>query len=123
MFSVAAFLGERLDHGRGGALGATISLVAIFLPGLLLISGVLPFWNRLAAYAGVARSMAGVNAAVVGLLAAALYDPLWVSAVHGLADFMIVLIGFILLVTMRVPVLAVVASCVVASLTCTATGW
>jgi len=122
MFSVAAFLGERLDHGQGGALGSAICLFSIFLPGLLLIAGVLPFWNRLSANAGVARSMAGVNAAVVGLLAAALYDPLWISAVLGPVDFLIALVGFVLLVPVRVPALAVVALCIVARLACTAIG-
>lgn len=123
MFSVAAFLGARLDHGQGGALGAAISVAAIFLPGLLLVSGVLPFWNRLATHAGVARSMAGVNAAVVGLLAAALYDPLWTSAVHAPIDFGIALIGLLLLVVARAPALAVVAWCVAARLLGTAIGW
>jgi len=122
MFSVAAFLGERLDHGQGGALGAVISLIAIFLPGLLLIAGVLPFWNRLAAHTGIARSMAGVNAVVVGLLASALYDPLWVSAVLEPADFAIALTGFVLLVVRRTPALAAVAFCVVARLLFTAIG-
>ena len=122
MFSVAAFLGARLDHGQGGALGAAVSLAAIFLPGLLLVSGVLPFWNRLAAHAGVARSMAGVNAAVVGLLAAALYDPLWTSAVHTPVDFVIALTGWLLL-TARLPALAVVAWCVAGCLLGAAIGW
>ncbi len=123
MFSVAAFLGARLDHGQGGALGATVSVAAIFLPGLLLVSGVLPFWNRLATHAGVARSMAGVNAAVVGLLAAALYDPLWTSAVHTPIDFSIALIGLLLLVMARAPALAVVAWCVAGRLLATVAGW
>ncbi len=123
MFSVAAYLGARLDHGQGGALGATVSLLAMFLPGLLLMSGVLPFWNRLAGHAAVARSMAGINAAVVGLLAAALYDPLWISAVHGPLDVGIALTGFLLLVSARAPALAVVVWCVVARLFGTAAGW
>jgi len=123
MFSVAAYLGARLDHGQGGALGATVSLLAMFLPGLLLMSGVLPFWNRLAGHGAVARSMAGINAAVVGLLAAALYDPLWISAVHGPLDFGIALTGFLLLVSARAPALSVVVWCVVARLVGTAAGW
>lgn len=123
MFSVAAFLGARLDHGQGGALGAAVSVAAIFLPGLLLVSGVLPFWNRLATHAGVARSMAGVNAAVVGLLAAALYDPLWTSAVHTPIDFCIALTGLLLLVSARVPALAVVAWCVAARVLTGIAGW
>jgi len=112
MFSVAAYLGARLDHGQGGAPGAVVSVLAMFLPGLLLISGVLPFWNRLAAHAGVARAMAGVNAAVAGLLAAALYDPLWTGAVHRPLDVFIALIGFVLLAAARVPAPGVVAWCV-----------
>jgi len=123
MFSLAAFLGARLDHGHGGAVGAGVSLISIFLPGLLLISGVLPFWNRLASHAGVARSMAGVNAAVVGLLAAALYDPLWLSAVHGPSDFAIALVGFILMMVARAPALAVVAWCAAACLLGATIGW
>ncbi|MGH8447164.1 MAG: chromate efflux transporter [Solimonas sp.] len=122
MFSVAAFIGARLNHGEGGVLGAAVCLVSIFLPGLLLIAGLLPFWNRLSSNAGIARSMAGVNAAVVGLLAAALYNPLWVSAVSGVADFLIALLGFLLLVAARLPALAVVAWCVLARLAVTALG-
>ena len=75
MFSLAAFLGERIGIAQSGALGATVCLLAIFLPGLLLVSAALPFWQALAARNDAARVLAGVNAAVVGLLAAALYDP------------------------------------------------
>lgn len=71
---MTALLGAWLDHGH--APGAAISIVAIFLPGVLLISGVLPFCP-LVTHPGIAQSMAEVNAAVIGLLAAALYDPLW----------------------------------------------
>jgi chromate transporter len=116
MFTLSAFLGERLPGGQGGALGATVSLFAIFLPGLLLVSGALPFWRALGARDGAARMLAGVNAVVVGLLAAALYDPVWVSAVHDAGDFAIALVAFTLLVAARWPALAVVAWCVVASL-------
>ena len=122
MFSIAAFIGARLDHGQGGALGALVSLVAIFLPGLLMISGVLPFWNLLAANARVARSMAGINAAVVGLLAAALYDPLWTSAVLSPIDLAIALAGLLALLA-RAPALAVVAGCVGARLAAATFGW
>ena len=122
MFSIAAFIGARLDHGQGGALGAGVCLVAIFLPGLLMISGVLPFWNLLAANARVARSMAGINAAVVGLLAAALYDPLWTSAVLSPVDLAIALAGLLALLA-RAPALAVVAGCVGARLAAAVLGW
>jgi len=123
MFSVAAFLGARLQHGEGGVAGALVSLVAIFLPGLLLIGGLLPFWSRLAANAAVARAMAGINAAVVGLLGAALYDPLWGSAVQGPIDLAIALGGFVLLTALRAPALAVVAGCVAARAGAAAAGW
>jgi chromate transport protein ChrA len=104
------------------AFGAIISLVAIFLPGLLMISGVLPFWNRLAANARVARSMTGINAVVVGLLAAALYDPLWTSAVLSPIDFAIALAGLLALLA-RAPALAVIAGCIAARLAAAGLGW
>ena len=115
LFTVAVFLGECLRGGQGGALGAAVSSVAIFLPGLLLAAGVLPFWQTLSARDATARMLAGVNAVVVGLLAAALYDPVWVSAVHDAKDFAIALIGFVLLVSARWPSWAVVLWCVSAS--------
>jgi chromate transporter len=116
LFSVAAFLGERLEGGHGGILGATVALVSIFLPGLLLVAGSLPLWHGLARRAGALSAISGVNAAVVGLLAAALYDPLWTSAIHSVPDFAIALVAFVALVTTRISVLAVLAGCVVASL-------
>jgi chromate transporter len=115
MFTFAAFLGERLHHGPGGITGALIALLAIFLPGLLLVAGVLPYWQALSKRGIAARSLAGVNAAVVGLLAAALYDPVWVTAVKDSTDVAIALLGFVLLVSWRWPAWAVVAWCVVAS--------
>jgi chromate transporter len=115
MFTLSAFLGERLQGGDGGIPGAMVSLLAIFLPGLLMVSGTLPFWRALAARDQAARMLAGVNAAVVGLLAAALYNPVWVSAVRDTKDFAIALIAFALLVAARWSPLGVVAWCVVAS--------
>jgi chromate transporter len=115
MFTLSAFLGERLRGGYGGALGATASLLAIFLPGLLMVSGTLPFWRALARRDAAVRMLAGVNASVVGLLAFALYDPVWVSAVHDAGDFAIALIAFALLVAARWSALAVVVWCVAAS--------
>lgn len=116
MFSLAAFLGARLNGTGSGLLGAGLSLLAIFVPGFLLAAGALPFWRVFATRAGAVRALAGVNAAVVGLLAAALYDPVWTSAVLAPADFAIALIGFALLVSTRVSVLLVVMWCVVASM-------
>ena len=115
MFTLAVFLGERLHYGPGGIPGAIVALVAIFLPGFLIVAGVLPFWQTLGTRDTTARLLAGVNAAVVGLLAAALYDPVWVSAVKSPRDFAIALIGFVLLVSSRWPAWAVVLWCVLAS--------
>lgn len=116
MFAVSAFFGGRMHDGQGGALGAMVALLAIFLPGLLLVAGALPFWQVLGARNGAARSMAGVNAAVVGLLAAALYDPVWVGAVHDATDAVIALLAFVLLSAVRWPALAVVFGCVVVTI-------
>ena len=114
MFSLAAYLGARLTGGDGGPVGAAVALTAIFLPGLLLVAGILPFWRAIAARPAATRTIAGVNAAVVGLLAAALYDPVWVSAVRVPLDAAIALVGFALLRTGRVSPLLVVAWCVAA---------
>lgn len=116
LFTLAAFLGARLPGADGGLLGAGVALGAIFLPGFLLMAGALPLWRVLAQRSTATRMVAGVNAAVVGLLAAALYDPLWVTAVRGPVDVAIAAIGLVLLLSGRLPVLAVVAWCVAASL-------
>ncbi|HEV2623030.1 MAG TPA: chromate efflux transporter [Frateuria sp.] len=116
MFTLAAFLGERLHGGAGGAAGAAVGLLAIFLPGLLLVSGALPFWQAFGRRDLTARMLAGTNAAVVGLLATALYNPVWVSAVHDATDFAIALVGFVLLVAVRWPAWAVVVWCVAAAM-------
>jgi chromate transporter len=115
MFSFAAYLGARLPGAEGGLLGASVALVAIFLPGFLLVAGVLPLWRAVAGRPSEARAVAGVNAAVVGLLGAALYDPVWTSAVRGPVDVAIALVGFTMLGAWRAPALAVVCWCVVAS--------
>ncbi|HYS65364.1 MAG TPA: chromate efflux transporter [Paraburkholderia sp.] len=108
LFSFAAFLGaasKGLPSGIGGALIAT---VAIFLPSFLLVGAALPLWGHLRAFASMRRAMAGINAAVVGILLAALYDPVWTSAVHGGADFVLVLFALLLLGWWRAPSWAVV---------------
>ncbi|BDU22250.1 chromate transporter [Dyella sp. GSA-30] len=122
MFTLSAYLGGELHGGQGGALGATVGLLAIFLPGLLMVSGALPFWRALAARTQAVRMLAGVNAVVVGLLAFALYDPVWVSAIRGSKDFAIALIAFVGLVASKWPPLLAVAWCVVASLLCVLLG-
>ncbi len=86
LFTFSAFLGAAMSAGPGGWIGGLLCLVAIFLPSFLLVLGVLPFWSRLRGQRGVQAALAGVNAAVVGLLLAALYDPLWTTAVRDWRD-------------------------------------
>ncbi|MBI4294158.1 MAG: chromate efflux transporter [Betaproteobacteria bacterium] len=116
LFTLAAYLGARLPDSQGGALGAAVALAAIFLPGFLLVAGVLPLWRIIASRPMASRAIAGVNAAVVGLLGAALYDPVWSSAVRGPVDLAIALVGFTLLVAWRASALLVVLWCVAASI-------
>ena len=71
---------------------AAVSLVGIFLPAWLLVLGLMPFWHRVVSWPGIRAALAGTNAAVVGLLGAALYDPVWVSAIGSAAD-VVFLIG------------------------------
>jgi chromate transporter len=116
MFSIAAFLGARLDGAEGGAIGAVTSVVAILLPGLLLVGGALPWWQAITRHPAMASAVAGVNAVVVGLLGAALYDPVWTSAVLSVRDFAIALIALLLLAGARVPLLLVGAGCIVSAM-------
>jgi chromate transporter len=115
MFTLAAYLGARLPGAEGGLVGATVALLAIFLPGFLLVAGSLPLWRAIASRPAASRAVAGVNAAVVGLLGAALYDPVWTSAIRGPLDVAIAIIAFTLLVAWRTSALWVVAWCVVSS--------
>ena len=110
LFTFAAYLGAAAAVPPGGVAGAALALVAIFAPGLLLLMAVLPFWNGLRRRVSARAAMAGVNAAVVGLLASALYDPVWTGAVRGPADFAIAAAGFVALTVWRAPPLAVVAA-------------
>ena len=103
LFTFAGYLGAVSSVGPGGVAGGVLALVAIFLPGFLLLTGVLPFWNDLRRRVGARAAMAGANAAVVGILAAALYDPVFVTAVTGPATFALALVCFVLLVAFRLP--------------------
>jgi chromate transporter len=93
LFTFSAYLGAVM-HGWSGGL---LTLTAIFLPSFLLVVGALPFWQRLRANAIFQSALSGVNAAVVGLLLAALYSPVWTSAIHSATDFALGLLGFMLL--------------------------
>ena len=97
LFAFSAFLGTAMSEGPGGGLGAMVCLLAIFLPSFLLIVGVLPFWSRLRRQRGVQAAVAGVNAVVVGLLLAALYDPLWTTAVRDWRDVAWIAVGMAML--------------------------
>ena len=110
LFAFAAYLGAVGSIPPGGVAGAALALVAIFAPGLLLLMAVLPFWNDLRRRVNARAAMAGVNAAVVGLLASALYDPVWTGAIRGPADFAIAAAGFVALIVWRTPPLIVVAA-------------
>ncbi|MBC8129143.1 MAG: chromate efflux transporter [Rhizobiaceae bacterium] len=106
LFTFGAYLGAV----GGGFSAAAVALLAIFLPGLLLVVAALPFWQGLRERPRARQALAGINAAVVGLLAAALYDPIWTSAVLGPLDFVSATAGFLALVLWRVPPLAVVVA-------------
>ena len=108
LFTFAAFLGAVTTSGPGGMAGASIALIAIFLPSALLVLGVLPFWERLRRIVGVRRALMGVNAGVVGLLAAALYDPVFVEGVTGAASFLVAVLSFVALASWKAPAWAVV---------------
>lgn len=116
MFTVSAYLGARIPAPGGPAAGALVALVSIFLPGLLLVAGALPFWHSLGRKPLAASTVAGVNAAVVGLLGAALYDPVWVSAVTRPVDVAIAAVAFTLLAAWRASPIIAVAWCVAASI-------
>ena len=110
LFTFAAYLGAVAHATPNGLTGAIVGLVGIFLPGILVLIGTLPFWDALRTRLGVQAAMRGINAAVVGILAAALYDPVWTSSVKTSGDFAIALIGFVLLVAWRAPPLVVVVT-------------
>jgi chromate transporter len=108
LFTFAAYLGALAGPGPHGMAGAALGLVGIFLPGILILLGTLPFWDAFRQRAGAQAIMRGINAAVVGLLGAALYNPLWISSVKSAGDFAIALVGFVLLAAWRTPPLIVV---------------
>lgn len=110
LFTFAAYLGAVAEPTPNGIVGAVIALVAIFLPGLLLVAGLLPFWDTFRRRPSAQATMRGTNAAVVGILGAALYNPVWTSAVTGPRDFAIAAVGFVLLTVWRWPPLAVVVA-------------
>jgi chromate transporter len=114
LFSFAAYLGGVI----GGIGGAVLCTLAIFLPAFLLVIGALPFWDRLRSNVRAQSAMAGTNAAVVGLLLAALYDPMITSAIHNARDAAVAIAAFALLVFWRItpPVVVLFGSTLAAIL-------
>jgi chromate transporter len=108
LFTFAAYLGAVMGPRPNGVAGAALALVAIFLPSFFMIVGALPFWDALRGKAGFQAALRGINAAVVGLLLAALYQPVWTSAIHGPADVGLALAAFGLLAFWRAPAWLVV---------------
>jgi chromate transporter len=108
LFTFAAYLGAVVRPGPHGTVGAFLGLIGIFLPGILILLAALPFWDASRRSAGAQAIMRGINAVVVGVLGAALYNPLWISSVKSVADFAVALIGFVLLTALRTPPLIVV---------------
>lgn len=115
LFTFAAYLGFSMTPEPNGWAGATLALLGLFLPSFLLLAGALPFWDRLRQTVSARAALHGINAAVVGLLAAALYDPVIISAVRTSADLLIPGVGVVLLVAGNAPSWLVVALCVAAA--------
>jgi chromate transporter len=109
LFTFAAYLGAVMGPAPNGLAGAVVALVALFLPGLLLIYGMLPFWDTLRLRPAAQAAMRGANAAVVGILGAALYSPVWTAAVLTPQDFALAAAGFLLLTVWKTPPWIVVA--------------
>jgi chromate transporter len=116
LFTFAAYLGAVVGPTPHGVPGAMLGLVGIFLPGMLILIGTLPFWNILRARAETQAVMRGINAAVVGLLGAALYNPVWVSSIKTMGDFGMALFGVAMLTVCRVRPLLVVIVVAVAGI-------
>jgi chromate transporter len=116
LFSFAAFLGTTMSPPLGGWSGGIILLLAIYLPSFLLVAGALPYWESLRQRDDIQHAMGGVNAAVVGVLGAALYDPVWTSAIQSIADFCWALAALGALMVGRFPPAVVVALAAIAGL-------
>jgi chromate transporter len=115
LFSFAAYLGAAMHGPVSGIGGAGLALFAIYLPSFLLIAAILPFWNELSRNSAVLRAMQGVNATVVGLLLAALYQPVWVSAIRAPSDVALAFLAFMFLAVWKWPPWLVVLSSALAA--------
>lgn len=113
LFTFAAYLGAVSSQSPNGWIGAAVALSAIFLPAFLLVIGALPLWESARRHPAMQRAMLGVNAAVVGLLLAAFYHPVWTSGIVSAADFVLAALAFLLLVFWKAPPWLVVIMCAV----------
>ena len=111
LFTFSAYLGTVIDIGPGGISGALIALVAIFLPSFLLVIAILPFWNQLSRASNFRAALVAINAAVVGILAAAFFDPVWTSSIKEPKDFALAAAAFGLLMFWKLPSWLVVIIC------------
>ncbi len=103
LFTFAAYLGAAMNKAPNGWFGGLLCLLAIFLPSFLLVTGILPFWEDLRKNPRIRKALVGVNAAVVGLLLSAFYDPVWTSGILSVSDFVLALLAFGLLVFWKTP--------------------
>lgn len=104
LFTFASYLGVQMN----GLIGGIVATLAIFLPGFLLVTGVMPYWGKLRNNSRMRAALHGINASVVGILLAALYNPIWTTSVQSGADFVIVLLLFFLLVVWKLPAWSIV---------------
>ena len=111
LFTFATFLGSSMNQAPSGWLGGMICLIAIFAPSFLLVMGALPFWESLRQNLRTRAALSGINAAVVGLLLAALYQPVWTSAIVEAKDFVLALVALIALMFWKFPAWLVVIGC------------
>ena len=110
LFAFAGYLGTAMSAGPGGVLGGALAIVAIFLPGFLLLLAALPFWSALRANSAVQGALKGVSAIVVGILAAALYDPIITDSVNNCLETILAIAGITGLVVRKVPAWLLVAT-------------
>lgn len=103
LFTFAAFLGASMTSAPSGWTGGMIALIAIFIPSFMLVVGALPFWEQLRQNLRTQAALMGINASVVGLLLAALYQPVWTSAILSAQDFVLALVAFIALMFWKLP--------------------
>lgn len=113
LFTFSAYLGTVMNPAPNGWIGATLCLIAMFLPAFLLVIGPLPFWNDLRQRAWAQGALRGVNAAVVGVLLAALYNPVWTSGITNAGDFALGIAAFLLLFMWKTPPWLVVVVCAI----------